>query len=277
MLSSGLPAINTSRERFAALERLLAADGYIASFALHHSEEGVLGRALDTFQELSVDAIVTEWLDTPLESLLADRLAGSDIPAVSLGPLPRLGCHCVTTDYAVGGRLVVEHLHRLGCRRFAFVQPTLGGLNALPLAQRISGYRAAYEDLVGPWSDAPVIAAPYVGDPAPVGLTAAQELITTGRGLDAVVCCNDRIALGLIKGLRRGGIDPVSRNIRIAGFDDAPFTRHLDVPLVTIRQPAGDVARIAAEIVLDLVQGRAPSHPKEVLLPPRLIDWAEQD
>ena len=76
MLSSGLPAVSTSRERFAALERLLAAQDYVVSFALHHSEEVALGRALDAFQDLCVGAIVTEWMDTPLERLLATRLVG---------------------------------------------------------------------------------------------------------------------------------------------------------------------------------------------------------
>ena len=177
MLSSGLPAASTSRERFAALERSLAAHDYVASFALHHSEEAALGRALDTFQDLCVDAIVTEWLDTPLERLLAARLAGAGIPVVSFGPFSELDYHYVGTDYAVGGRLVVEHLFRQGCRRFAFVHQALRGLNLRPREQRVQGYRAAYEELVGPWSDAPVIVVPYKGDVTSVGLTAAEELL----------------------------------------------------------------------------------------------------
>src|SRR5690606_26226888 len=113
-------------------------------------------------------------------------------------------------DYEAGSRLATEHLLEGGARRIAFV----GGPEGRPVTQRrMAGYLAAL---------AAAGQAPQVF-PGPAtrafGRRMARELAERHPQVDAVLCFNDLLALGLLAGCARLG-RPLGDTFRVVGFDD---------------------------------------------------------
>ena len=89
------------------------------------------------------------------------------------------------------------------------------------------------------------------------------------RGLDpaagvetatAVCCTNDIVAIALIDDLERRG-RRVPEDVSVVGFDDIPMAGHRRIDLTTVRQPAREMGRLAAEMVLSAIAERPPCGP----------------
>jgi LacI family transcriptional regulator len=99
------------------------------------------------------------------------------------------------------------------------------------------------------------------------GYRAGQGLVQ-GPGPSAVFCGNDRTALGLYHALKSAGLH-VPDDVSVVGFDDLPWTRYLDPPLTTVRQPGRAMGRAAAEGVLAALRGEAS--PGQLQIPAELV------
>jgi len=77
-----------------------------------------------------------------------------------------------------------------------------------------------------------------------------DSLLRQDKGARAVICANDLLALGVLIGLRRRGLD-VPRDYALAGFDDLDFAAALLPPLTSVRQPARDMGAAAAQVLLE--------------------------
>ncbi len=80
------------------------------------------------------------------------------------------------------------------------------------------------------------------------GLNLADEILCH-KQVTAVMCSNDRMALGLYRALHHKKIR-IPKAISVIGYDDEPWTEFLEPPLTTLRQPAREVGRLAAQQVL---------------------------
>ena len=121
--------------------------------------------------------------------------------------------------------------------------------------RRIDGFRAAMD------------AAGVAVDPALVshGRFAVEEGIERGRALlslpsppTAIMTGNDLQALGVYQAARERRLH-IPEDLSVVGFDDLPVARWVGPPLTTVRQPLVEMAETAAEMVLALARGEAPS------------------
>ena len=101
------------------------------------------------------------------------------------------------------------------------------------------------------------------------GLSAAGRLLENGLPT-AVVCANDRIAVGMIDGLRRAGVDVPGR-VSVAGYDDSVLARlgHIDLTSVS-QQPREQASRAVQDVVQRLDGGRTEAQ-SSVLLPALVV------
>ncbi len=81
------------------------------------------------------------------------------------------------------------------------------------------------------------------------GVAAGEQLLASGRA-SAVLCANDRMAVGVYHTLAKRGLR-VPNDLSVIGFDDLPWVRYLDPPLTTVRQPARHMGRLAVEHLFD--------------------------
>ena len=107
-------------------------------------------------------------------------------------------CPSVLVDNRAAARDATEHLLGLGHRRIAFVQGPPGLHTS---AHRLEGFEAAM---------AAAGAEPFTlpgGFEYEAGDAAAAELLAARELPDAILAVNDEVAIGLLTGLRRGGVD----------------------------------------------------------------------
>jgi LacI family transcriptional regulator len=169
------------------------------------------------------------------------------------------GVPSVVSDNAGGGRRAVEHLGDLGHSGLTYV--------AGPPASWADGMRwrsvhdtAASRGLrvrqLGPFT-------PTVEG----GAYAAQAFLDVPT--TSVICYNDQLAIGLIRGLRQHGVK-VPGEVSVVGFDNTMIAELVTPGLTTVATPlvamgSAGVQRLLAQI------GGSPNRATSVVLPSRLV------
>ena len=86
---------------------------------------------------------------------------------------------------------------------------------------------------------------------------------------DAVFCGSDVLAIGAMHAAKASGLR-VPEDLAIAGFDDFEFSRLIDPPLTTVRVPAYEMGRTAAEMLAGVLEG-TPTERSEIVLDNELV------
>ena len=87
----------------------------------------------------------------------------------------------------------------------------------------------------------------------------------------AIFATSDTIAMGLMQAAFQAGIAMPDR-LSIVGFDDIDFAAYTIPPLTTVSQDGVEMGRIAAEVLLDMIDNaRDRSEVNDVVLEPRLV------
>ncbi len=167
----------------------------------------------------------------------------------------------VTIDNVRASEQAVEHLSGLGYRRIASIT---GQLDIRDGADRLKGYKSGLEG-VGLVVDPKLI---YPGQfSRDYGYAGMKALLP--HKPDAVVCGGDTIAIGAIDAIREAGLR-VPDDIAIVGFDDLDVAQESDPPLTTIRHSVQRVGEVAAQLLIDLIEGKVQA-PHHIVLPTELI------
>lgn len=234
-----------------SLQMALSARGYATVIANTDEDPALQAQVVGSMIEHGVSALVIS------------PTYGEE--AASFGPLARAGIPVLqvlrqvadvtqfpfaSLDYARGGRLATEHLIGLGAQRIAF----LGGMQDRPITrERLSGCLAAMEErglqpLVLPGRAS-----------RSFGVEAAGLLHRDHPGIDAAICYNDLVALGVLSGFARLGVT-VGRGFRLVGFDDIEECQTVFPQLSSVRCGITRFGReIAATMLGWLEEDRRPA------------------
>jgi DNA-binding LacI/PurR family transcriptional regulator len=87
------------------------------------------------------------------------------------------------------------------------------------------------------------------------GVTADTAAFFIRSRCDAVMCFNDYMAIGLIRELAAAG-KKVPGSLSVTGFDDSPLGRVFSPTITTVRQPAFEMAFLAARWMRDNILKR---------------------
>lgn len=152
-------------------------------------------------------------------------------------------------DMAVGfshhdvGRAAARHLAARDYRQIAFLGARMDQDGRA--RQRAEGYaRVVAERGATPR----IFDQPGTASPA-AGAILLGRALQEAPGVDAVVCSNDLIALGVLFECQRRGI-VVPDRLAVAGFGDLPFAAHCIPPLTTVRPAGGRIGRRVADLIL---------------------------
>ncbi len=140
---------------------------------------------------------------------------------------------------------MIAHLVANGHRRIVHVAGPEGNVDA---RERVEGYRAALARHAPEVE--PVVLAGNFSEEG--GEAAARTILANDIACDAVFAANDMMALGCLQALRAAGVDVPGR-IAVAGFDDVPLTRYLD--LTTMRVRIAEMGARAIERLIDELEG----------------------
>lgn len=173
-----------------------------------------------------------------------------NIPAVSIGYGDHP--HYVRSDDLQGGTAAMAHLLDLGHRRIGVILVS-ETLNAA-ITGRLQGYAAACAAAGVDYNTLPKAE----GDFSTLsGARAFEQLLTAHPDLTAMVCINDRMALGAIQQARSMG-RRVPHDVSIVGYDDIPSARIFAPSLTTINQHAPELGRTAMQMLFALMNDEQP-------------------
>jgi LacI family transcriptional regulator len=152
-------------------------------------------------------------------------------------------------DYPSGSRIAADHLLQSGARRVAFV----GGIAGRAVVQeRMYGYLSA---LHAAGKETLVLDGRASRS---FGREAAQRLARDYPDVDAAICFNDLVALGLLSGFAELG-RPVGTGFRLVGFDDIEDCAQVWPSLTSVRcNIAGFGDMIAATLLNWIEDGVQP-------------------
>ena len=202
-----------------------------------------------------VDGVVIAQMDIPADEIAAlARL----IPVVLVGRTEIDGCDGVVSESVHSATELTRHLiDRHGRRRLVFVgDPT----QAFDVAARHAGFRAALTEAGLDAAHEPLVV-PYTERG---GERATDLVLALPDRPDALVCANDEVALALILGLRRRGVD-VGQGVAVTGWDDVTAARYVSPGLTTARQPVREMGGRAAELLHRRVGGQQDAGGQHVL------------
>jgi len=202
--------------------------------------------------------------DIPGDQAVIGELIRSNTPfvVVACGEQPTFPL--VNVDEAEGVKLALDYLHSLGHRRIAFI----GNLEHGGIAERLVFFQRYIHDSGLFWSEEYIQQCP---NSRAAALERAQYLLSLSPPPTAIFCATDLAALGAASGALRLGWQ-VPERVSIIGFDDIEGTADTCPPLTTIRQPIGDMAGQAVNLLMRFIEGTPVEEiDRRIIVPPRLI------
>ena len=151
-------------------------------------------------------------------------------------------------DDVDGSRQVTRHLIDLGHERIAYLGNSLSGRTTL---DRHSGFQQEMNAARLPVPPGTVHQVP--GGGAEDGLAGLEHFLSLSERPTALVCYNDMLAVGVLKGLQQAGIR-VPEEMSVSGFDNIVFSAYTNPPLTTFDQPKQFIGAEAARLLLDLLE-----------------------
>ena len=246
-----------------AVESLLETNGY--SLLLCSSQENVQLEAerLRALADRQVDGLLVS-AASQVASVEALTRAAESVPLVQLDQrAPGVLSPFVGIDDSAGMRDVVAHLAGRGRRRLAFIGAS--DENWSGMRRRDGFVRWAGE--LDPSAPTRVRLGAFTRD---FGRSAAVELLSADRDIDALVCANDLIALGAFDAAHELGRS-VPGDVAVTGYDDIIVATASNPTLTTVAQPVGEIARVALETLWATIRGPASPVADVVDLPGRLV------
>jgi LacI family transcriptional regulator len=220
-------------------------------------------RSLNTFLAQRVDGVIASPISE--ESRAGwDALIDHGIPIVAMDRRLRgMPVDMVLADNISGARQAVELLLDLGHRRIGLV----GGPPYVSTArERQFGYEQA---LTGRGLPVDTVLIRTGDMRQPSGRIAAEELLSLQPRPTALFCFNNLMTLGALEAIRARRLR-IPDDLSVIGFDDMPWATILDPPLTAVAQPAYELGRTAAELLLRRVADPSLA-PSEIRLPTRLV------
>lgn len=172
---------------------------------------------------------------------------------------PYRGHPAVLPSELKGGRIATMAALDAGHRRLAFIQNAEGDPAS---EEREAGFRQALTERRIPVNRRWIVRAGSgeIGD----GFRAAQALLDAADRPTAVICFNDRVAVGAIVAAREAGLR-VPADLSVVGYDDdEELAAHYPPGLTTVALPHLDLGRVAVSTLLESIKLGEPLVSRQV-------------
>lgn len=237
---------------------VLTEAGYFCFTAHHRHRKDLIEQYGQMLIGRGADALIS--VDTAMDH-------GYSVPVVAIaGHRAIEGVTNVVIDHRFAAELTLTHLHSLGHRRIAFLrgQPFSSDSQErwkqLESVAREMGIEIRPKLVVQLEKD---VASPELGYPI------VRQLLDAGEEFTALVSFNDMAAIGAIRALQDEGMR-VPEDVSVIGFDDIKLAGFSNPRLTTIRQPLSTMGRLAAQCVMNRLNG-IEKYRKTIAVEPELV------
>jgi LacI family transcriptional regulator len=201
---------------------------------------------------------------TPATSATAELLMARGVPVVEADRrLATSYCDAVVIDNERGARDAVTHLIGLGHTRIALL---VARTTWTTDAGRLAGYKAALA-AAGIKADRRLVVkiATHAAD-----IGARIDALFDGEPPTAIFAANNVLAEQAWRALRKRKLD-IPRDVSLVAFDDVPWMEMVAPPITAVRQPAFEMGRRAALLLLRRLEDPTSGRTVEILQPELVI------
>jgi len=240
------------------IERYLRARDYFFLTVVHRHDAALLSRYSQLLSERGVEGIIT--VDTTVQE-------APMLPTVAIAGHKKLkGVTNIVLDHERAALLALSHLKELRHERIAFMKGNPVSSDAKDRWEAIC--RVASQ--LGVCIDPDLTVQIDADDPTPMlGYPFTKQLLARGKPFTAIFTYNDMSAIGAIRALREQGLR-VPEDVSVLGFDDIPGAAFNSPSLTTVRQPLNRMGEVAAQTLLDRIEGKKEC-PSEIAIEPELV------
>lgn len=199
--------------------------------------------------------------NTHIQSMLE-----SQIHVVALDRYPDgLDIDSACVDSLKGARMCMHHLVSRGHKRIGIVT----GSEKVPTSrERVRGYTEVLAE-TGIDFDASLIK--HGDNRLESGYRLTKDLLLDSRPPTAIFTANAMMGFGALKAMQELGLR-CPEDVALAVFDDVPFGDVLQPRLTVVAQPAYEMGRLGAELLISRIESKdAPPSPTHIQLAPELI------
>src|SRR2546427_1576588 len=240
------------------IEEYLRKNNYFFLTVIHRHDP----KLFQTYAQMLLTRGVEGFITT--DTSLTENLT---LPTVAVAGHKRAeGVTNIVLDHKHAARLALEHLKDLGHEDIAFIKGQTLSSDSVDRWNAICEVAGELNIHVRPelttqlegTDSTPAIRYPF-----------AKQLLARKKPFTALFAYNDISAIGSMWAFHEAGLR-VPEDISIVGFDDIPGAAFANPGLTTVRQPLLRMGQIAAQTVVDLIEGRGEYVP-EIAIEPEFV------
>lgn len=176
--------------------------------------------------------------------------------------------HKVTIDNNLGAYKATRHLIENGCKNIAIVS---SNINLSTTQARIAGCKKALREQGIDLKKEKMKHCDYSGDIEKEVQKALDQLFKQKDKPDGIVSLSDQLSTEIIRCLNKKGIK-IPEQVALIGFSNSKNTELLNPSLSIIKQPAFEMGKKAATLLLQMIESRKPVTEFETkVLAPQII------
>jgi DNA-binding LacI/PurR family transcriptional regulator len=218
---------------------------------------------LGLLETIQIDGLILT--PTAPNRLALERLSQKGIAIVQIDRMVEGLCEdTILVDNQAGAASAVNHLIEAGHRRIGILG---GSLEVTTGKQRLAGYERALREHGIPLQPELVKAGSFRRDHA---IENVQALIKIHPPPTAIFAANNILAEACLLVFAGFGMT-VPQDISLVAFDDTNWMSINNPPITAVHQPIADMARSAAELVLQRLQSNQAILPTTAIFQPMLI------
>jgi LacI family transcriptional regulator len=240
------------------IEQYLQQHSYLFLTVVHRHDPKLLSSYSQLLLSRGVEGFIS--VDTSISE-------PPSIPTVAVaGHQPVAGVTNLILDHKKAARLALRHLQELGHEEIAFLK---GQPFSSDSATRWSAICEVASELGIRIRPELTVQIEGTDSTPSLGYPVGKELLARRKPFTALFAYNDISAIGSIWAFRDAGLR-IPEDISVVGFDDIPGAAFSNPGLSTVRQPMVRMGQIAAQTVVDQIEGRGEYVP-EVLIEPEFV------
>lgn len=227
------------------IEDVASANNYAIIMCNFSQDEKKEAMYLEILQSESVDGLIAAPAHEHDPNVI--RVVKSGLPMVCVDRgLVGVDVDLVGAENRNGAYEAVDHLIKKGYERIAYIS----GMKQIPSSQqREKGFVSALKDN-GLKVDRNLIK--YSDSRHDSSMRLCGELLDMKNPPDAIFTGNNLITLGALETIHKRGLN-IPEEVAIVGFDDMYWSISLNPPLTAVRQPAYEIGKRSAELLIQRI------------------------
>lgn len=243
-----------------AVQETARESGYLVWLAASNDDPSIEAAQVEQMTHHPVDGILLVPVDSK-DQYLKTITAGTT-PIVTIDrPIEVAATDSVGVENRAGARMAVEHLIGHGHKKIACVATNT---HLLTIKERLTGYEESMRHAKLPATKALQLSDQNAVRPA------LAELFSSRNRPEALFTANNASTIWVIDALREMKIE-MGKDVALAGFDDVDFFTLITPPVTAVRQPAAELGRMSARLLLQRIKGEFTSSSVRTVLPVSLV------